>query len=203
MTCIVGLVDAHGSIWIGADSAATNGSSQQVIRRDRKVFVVQQQFLLGCTSSFRMIQLLRYTLHVPPYNGQRDIHEYLSTAFIEAVRDCLKHGGYAKEEIRREEGGTFLVGFRGRLFRVESDYQVEEALIGYNAAGSADDIAKGALYATQHFAIVPEQRIKQALEAASYHNCDVRPPFIIERLEVTSSAECAQDSKAASVSSEI
>jgi hypothetical protein len=148
MTCIVGLVAPGGVVWIGGDSAATNTSSQQVVRADPKVFV-RDEYVFGCTSSFRMIQLLRYTLRIPPYEGNADVLEYLATTFIQATRDCLRGGGYAKEKQGREEGGIFLVGFRGRLFRVERDYQIEETLCGCNAVGSANDIALGALYATQ------------------------------------------------------
>jgi hypothetical protein len=181
MSCVVGLVTSGGEVWIGGDSAATNSSAQQVIRADAKVFV-RGEYLFGCTSSYRMIQLLRYVLPLPAYDETVDLHEYFATAFIKAVRDCLKDGGYAREKAGREEGGIFLVGFRGRLFRIERDYQIEETLHGYNAAGSADDIALGALYATQHTDSGQEQRIRLALEAAAYHNSDVRPPFVIEKV---------------------
>lgn len=109
-----------------------------------------------------------------------EIEEYLVTTFINAVRDCLKSGGFAKKEDEQEEGGTFLVGFRGRLFEVQDDYQVTESVNGYAAVGSGARIALGSLYATPH--LMPEQRIELALQAASQYDAYVRPPYLIQCL---------------------
>ena len=191
MTCIVGLVDKKSAhIYIGADSAATNDSGQQTIRADQKLFRLGD-FLFGCTSSFRMIQLLRYRLVLPDYasvlssSEEDQLFRYMATDFIDAVRSCLRDGGYAKKEEEREQGGTFLVASRGRLFCIESDYQVEEVLIGYNAIGSGDDVALGALHVTLQMDLLPDQRIRLALEAAAYHNANVAGPFLIKSIEST------------------
>ncbi len=61
---------------------------------------------------------------------------------------------------------------------MESDYQIEEAVAGYNAVGSGDDIALGALFATRNGGMGPVERLELALQAASYHNSDTRPPFV-------------------------
>ncbi|MBA2677550.1 MAG: hypothetical protein H0U76_04030 [Ktedonobacteraceae bacterium] len=188
MTCVVGLIAPDGSIWIGGDSAATNNSDQQTIRADQKIFRLGD-FLFGCTSSYRMIQLLRYRLVLPDdasasrENEEDHLFRYLATDFIDAVRTCLQGGGYAKKENEREEGGVFLVGWQGRLFCIASDYQIEETHIGYHAIGSADDIALGALHATRQLNFAPDQRIRLALGAAAYHNATVREPFIVKSIE--------------------
>ena len=59
MTCIVGLVH-EGVVYIGGDSAGVGGMSLTV-RADEKVFQ-NGEFLMGFTTSFRMGQLLRYSL---------------------------------------------------------------------------------------------------------------------------------------------
>jgi len=43
VTCVAGIVLPNGEIWIGADSAATNSSSQQMIFTDEKVFFVRNE----------------------------------------------------------------------------------------------------------------------------------------------------------------
>jgi len=48
-------------------------------------------------------------------------------------RECFKEGGFATKEDEKEIGGNFLVGIQGRLFCIESDYQVEEAIDNYTA----------------------------------------------------------------------
>ena len=153
MTCIVGLVDGQ-SIIMGADSAGVNGLSIS-IRKDVKVFPIGE-FLIGFTGSFRMGQLLHYKLELPSLSDGGELHCYMATLFIDAVRKCLKDGGYAEKKDDVESAGTFLVGIRGRLFIIHADYQVEEKQDGFNACGSGEDVALGVLFATS--SLQPKQR---------------------------------------------
>jgi ATP-dependent protease HslVU (ClpYQ) peptidase subunit len=180
VTCIVGLAK-DGEVTIGGDSAGSN-NWQLTVRKDAKVFP-NGDFLIGAGTSFRMIQLLRYSLIPPVY--EKPLHDnpeylscYMATSFVDSVRECLKNGGWAKKEAEQESGGVFLVGFQGRLFCINSDYQVEETLCGYNAIGDGDDVALGSLYTTGEF--MPHNRVELALQAAEYHCSTVRGPFIIE-----------------------
>lgn len=182
MTGIVGVKTPQG-VFIGGDSASTNDSGLQTILASHKVFFIGSQetrMLLGCTTSCRMMQLLRYELHLPPYEQTMEVEEYLVTKFVNAVRDCLRSGGFAQKENEKEAGGNFLVGFAGRLFEVQDDYQVSEPVNGYEAVGSGAKFALGSLYATPQ--LLPEQRIELALQAATYHNAYVRPPYLIHCL---------------------
>src|SRR5690606_37136950 len=104
-----------------------------------------------------------------------DAHEWLATAFVDAVRECLKAGGYAKKEHEVEQGGVFMVAYDGRLFIVYSDYHVEEPAEQYGAVGCGRDYATGALHATP--SEMPDLRVRAALSAAAYHSAYVRPPF--------------------------
>ena len=180
MTCIVGLVE-NKCVYIGADSAGAT-SYQITIHRDPKVFRAGD-FLFGCATSFRLIQLLHYALVPPPYVPPIEVERYLIVDFIDALRTCLKEGGFAKREDEKEVGGTCLLGFQGRLFLIDSDYQVSESQDDYAAIGVADDVALGVLYATKDMGMPPKQRLNLALAASAHHNTDVRPPFIIEYLE--------------------
>lgn len=182
MTCIVG-VKTPGGVYIGGDSASTNDAGLQTILASGKVFFIgneENRMLLGCTTSCRMMQLLHYELQLPAYEDGMDIEEYLVTKFVNAVRDCLKAGGFAKKEDEKEEGGNFLIAFAGRLFEMQDDYQISEPMNGYEAVGSGAKFALGSLYATPH--LMPEERIELALKAATYHNAYVRPPYLIHCL---------------------
>lgn len=173
MTCIVGLAE-QGTVWMGGDSAGANGSWSLELRSDSKVFQ-RGPYLMGFTTSFRMGQLLRYSLD--PVAPEGDLDEFMSTAFVDAVRKCLKDGGFAKKDSEREEGGTFLVGVHGRLFTVHDDYQVAEQVTPYAAVGCGADIALGVMYATDH--LEPSHRLRIALDAAERHSAGVRGPFTI------------------------
>lgn len=175
MTCIAG-IEQDGRVWIGGDSAAGSGGWGLTVRADEKVFTTGP-FLMGFTTSFRMGQLLRYRLSVPAPTVDVDDVRYMSTTFVDAVRQCLKDGGYARVENGQESGGTFLVGYKGSLYMVYGDYQVGSPVDGFAAVGCGQDIALGALAVTKTLA--PAKRIKLALAAAERFSGGVRGPFII------------------------
>ena len=120
---------------------------------------------------------LRYSLEPPRRHPDDDIHQYMVVDFIDAVRECLKAGGYASKKDDVESAGTFLVGYQGHLFEIESDYQVGIPEDGYAAVGSGQDIALGALFATQ--GQEPRSRVLTALRSAERFNAGVRGPFHI------------------------
>jgi len=177
VTCIVGFVD-RGAVWLGADSAGIDGWDLMVVANE-KVFA-RGEFLIGYTTSFRMGQLLRHSLEVPKRPADQDERDYMVTTFVEAVRKCLKDGGWAEEEKKRESGGCFLVGYGGRLFQVNADYSVLETADGLNAVGCGGQLALGALHATR--GKPARKRLEIALEAAERWNAGVRGPFVIKRL---------------------
>jgi ATP-dependent protease HslVU (ClpYQ) peptidase subunit len=176
MTCIAAVV--HDSkVYLGGDSAGSDDWEIDT-RADTKVFALGE-FLIGFTTSYRMGQLLRYAFTPPalPDSENADLFRYMVADFIEATRECLKKGGFAKKESEREEGGCFLIGVRGRIFNVFGDYQVQETVDGYNATGGGRAYAKGALFASA--GLPPEKRIRMALKAAERHTPGVRGPFVI------------------------
>lgn len=179
MTCIAGLVH-NGRVWMGGDSASVAGWDL-TIRTDSKVFI-KGPCLIGFTTSWRMGQLLRYRFTPPEHPPGMDDHEYMSTLWIDAVRETLKAGGFARKDNEVEHGGVFLVGYRGRLFKVDSDYQVGEAFLGFDAVGCGDQAARGALYATRNIGLSPYDRLEMALDAAEQLSAGVRRPFIIYHL---------------------
>lgn len=177
MTCIVGL-EAGGKVYMGGDSASTSGWDINVTRL-RKVFR-QGDFLIGCTGSWRMAQLLQYSLVVRPQKDNEDDMQYMVTGFVEAIRTCLKEGGFAKVEDEKEEGGTFLVGFKGRVYTVENNFQVCSTSDAFTAIGCGDKYAMGNLWATKQGR--PRERILAALEAAAHFSNGVCAPFYVEVL---------------------
>jgi hypothetical protein len=178
MTCIVGVVTEDGRVVMGGDSAGVAGFDITV-RADQKVFHVGE-FLLGFTTSFRMGQLLRFRFTPPAHPDGMDTYEYMVTLFVDAVRTCFKTGGYAETNNGVESGGTFLVGYRGRLFCIDFDYQVGEASDGYDAVGCGCFVARGSLFTSNLAKGLPAaSRVRWALEAAAYLNAGVRAPFTI------------------------
>jgi len=173
MTCIIALEHA-GQVWMGGDSAAVAGWDIQKTA-NQKVFVIGD-FLIGYTSSFRMGQLLQYHLDVPE-NNQDDDLRYLVTKFIPAVRECLRQGGYTKMENNQESAGFFLVGYRGRAYKICDDFQILRSMDGFVAVGYGESNALGALAALD--IQNPEQAIKRALEIAGRFSVQVCEPYYV------------------------
>ncbi len=183
MTCIVGLA-VNGRVWIGGDSAGV-ADTDLMVRADEKVFKVGPQareFVLGFTSSFRMGQLLRFGLDgVTPPDNPEFLYRWMVKDFVGSGRKLLADGGYRKKEHEVERGGTFLVGIRGRLFRVETDFQVAENQCDYDAVGCGGNVALGAMCVSHGYSD-PQERIRLALSAAEMFSAGVRRPFVIKSI---------------------
>ena len=187
MTCIVGITDGK-NVFVGGDSAGVENLNLTV-RADDKVFIRTDEsgveWAFGFTTSFRMGQLIQYDLVLPQIEDvdRGNLHQFMVSKFIPALRTCLKIGGWQAKEKHREEGGTFIVGVLGELFVVGDDYQVGKPKMPYAAVGSGTNVALGALYALsgseQTPEQTPEQKITVALEAAEAFNAGVRGPFKI------------------------
>src|SRR5581483_6205587 len=188
MTCIAGLLDG-GTVYIGADSAGVS-HPDLTVRADEKVFV-NGEFVMGFTSSFRMGQLLRYSLKVPKPREGVDRFAFMVTDFIEAVRDTLKAGGWATTKDGADRGGKFLVGWRGALYVIDLDYQVGQPADPFAAIGSGESYALGSLHATASSGWSPEQRVLAALAAAERFSSAVRGPFKVLSAPAAPSHACA------------
>ncbi len=179
MTCIVGYVDKEtNSTFLGGDSAGVNELSIS-IRKDPKVFK-NGEFIIGCTTSFRMIQLLRYAFTPPKNTLNKDIYEYMCTDFVNEIREVFKSGGFLQKfSDGDEKGGTFLVAYRNRLFRIENDFAVGENVIGIDAVGCGDNYAMASLFTIKDEPITGYEKINKSLEAAEFFSAGVARPFII------------------------
>jgi ATP-dependent protease HslVU (ClpYQ) peptidase subunit len=187
MTCVVALRH-EDVIYMGCDSAGVGGYSRSN-RLDPKIYRVGEKMLIGFTSSFRMGQLLGYSLVLPHHHADVPVEKYMATTFINTVRECLKTGGYAEVDKGKETGGHFLVAYQGRIFGVQSDFQVAENAEPYNAVGCGEDLALGSLFTSERgvhgagtHADIAKRRVQLALEAAAAFSAGVYPPFRIEEL---------------------
>ena len=177
MTCIIGLSEDN-KVYMGGDSASGSDNSWAVRATTIEKVFHYPPFLFGCSTSFRMIQLLRYQLPNIPEQGYMDSdEEYLVKWFIESVRESFKEHGYAKVKDNEEEGGEFLIGYRGKLYLIGSDFQVNGNQDGLDAIGCGARFALGAMKALEY--LPPRERILKSLEIAAYFSGGVMPPFTI------------------------
>lgn len=173
MTCIVGIGD-RDKVFIGADSAAGNYSIVTKMAGS-KVFT-NGPFIVGYTTSFRFGNLLEHSWTPPEHPKGDSDHKYLCTTVVDSIRACLKAGGYAEKNNEVETGGACLIGYRGRLYKLQSDYSVlrEEP---FGAVGSGDSYALGAMHAARGKV---ESRLRSGLKAAANFSPTVCGPFRIK-----------------------
>ena len=179
MTCVVGIADGK-TVWMGADSA---GATDWNIRTSLipKVFK-KDGFLIGYTTSFRMGQLLQYSLDTKilaiKLGEYDDPIEFMVDRFVPDIKKLFKDEGFAKIENNVEEGGCFMVGFQGKLFVIHSDYQVQQHADPFESIGCGSEYALGCLYPRSHERH-PSEIVRLALITAAYFSNGVQAPFTI------------------------
>lgn len=171
-TCIVGLEYDKG-VYLGGDSAGVSGLDIS-IRTDPKVFK-NGPFIMGFTSSFRMGQLLMYKFDPPLRSKSQDDYEFMVIDFIDAVKKCFNDNDFGSKS--SNEYGSFLVGYRGKLYIIYEDLQVGINECGYTSIGCGESYALGSLFSTPKLS--PRKRVEMALNAASEFSAGVAPPFNI------------------------
>lgn len=184
MTCIVG-IEHDGGVWIGGDSATVSDIDVCVVS-EPKVFV-NGPLIIGFTTSWRMGQLLHYSLNVPDHDPRIDDMNWLVNDLVDAIRNCFKEKGYIRKQDEAELGGTFLLGYKGKLYYVSDDFQIIRPKDGYAACGCGESYALGVLsYLTKNKLIKkPEDALMHALDAAVVHSGGVLKPYTVMNLDVS------------------
>lgn len=183
MTCIVA-TKHNNKIYMGGDSLGSDTSFAKTVRKDVKVFI-NGDMLLGFTSSFRMGQILQYVMSHPERPEGISDMKYLVAYWIPALIECFEHSGYRGEKglddhDETRTGGVFLLGYRGTLYQIDSDFQVGIPAEQYAAIGCGQDLAMGAIFTAKKLGIKePDKILTVALEAAEKYSGGVQRPFLL------------------------
>lgn len=184
MTCIIGFIDKKEKCtWIGCDSLGSNGYTKAV-ESQAKAFHhnVFKNIVMGSTSTFRHIDLLKYSDALFPeidwYKGTDIDHQYMVKTFIPNLINLFQSGIY--DDVNKR-GGNFILGVNDKLFEIQTDYSVLQPEAGICAVGCGEDVAMGSLITTTtHFkTLSPIEHIRYALESAEKTCCGVQRPFRI------------------------
>lgn len=182
MTCIIGA--KYGDIiWMGCDSQLTSGWDRGILPRDSKVFRVGN-LLFGVSGKFRAAQIIKYHLNIPEQGDKFEL-EYIVSDVVESIRDILKEKGYAHVEYNNEssQNDEILIGYRGELYRVGSNYSAALIVGPFCATGSGEHYAIGAMEILYDTTPNPIHAITRSLEVAAKYNIGVAGPFHVETLE--------------------
>ena len=182
MTCIVGLVDNDGTVWMGADRRVGAGSfkfeeaTPKIFRGGR--------LLVGVSGAGPLMTAARY-MEIPEYRPSENqtLDEYMRRDFSKALwEEVERHHGIGKDDDGdASTNGWVLVGGCGALFSFDCTGFPIRPLAPYHAEGSGKYQALGALHALSRMVpeIEPHCMIEMALEAAAATDPHVGPPFDI------------------------
>lgn len=178
MTCICAIADLS-TVWMASDSAGSD--SYSIVRSSSKKVFTKNNIVFGVAGSWRQLNLLQHDLSIPDHYETISDESYISIHVVNAIRDCFLSSG-SSQRINEQEVSSvsLLLGYRGGIYHMNTDLGVLYITNGYDAIGSGDDVAKGALFATSWMS--PKERLYCALSAAVEHTPFVRPPFVIEML---------------------
>lgn len=162
MTCIVGIEHA-GRVLMGGDVQGT-GPNNKVLHTQPKVFA-KNGILFGYTTSYRFGQIIEHGLKEPiAPDSDTEIYRWLVTVLVPDIRKSLKDEGY-------EQGGNCLIGIRGQLWELHTDFCVLRSVKGYAAVGSGHEYALGSVFTSVNFSRLEhrddaERAIKRAIAVA-------------------------------------
>ncbi|MBR2240132.1 MAG: hypothetical protein IKO49_01090 [Bacilli bacterium] len=179
MTCCIGYIAKNKMYFVG-DTAGTDDDNVQETRRDSKVFKLNN-ILFATAGSFRMRDLLMYNLVIPRLGKDEDIDKYVRTKLINNIRKLFIDNGVCikTDESDQVSPGEILIGIKNRLYKIESDFQVGEAIKHYNAIGAGSREALGALDMYGKYNNYPDDDIDikllidNAIEVAAGRNATV------------------------------
>lgn len=181
MTCVIA-IKMPGQILFGADSLYTRTLTQYHFTGPPKIFK-NGTMLLGGTGSTRINQLLQYSLKIPEQKNKNTM-KYLCNDFTQAVRRCLHAGGIKNVNNEVESmSGIILIAYKRNIYTMWGDFQIATTHNPYQAIGSGEEFALGALYALWgKKGLTPRQIAKRALGAAAKFSPSVSAPFQFMKL---------------------
>src|SRR6266568_4800242 len=101
MTCIAAIIDPDKTIHMIGDAASTRGYWTVTTLKAPKI-CINHGFLIGSAGDARTSQLLRHAFVPPAIPEYMELEEYMSTVFVNALRDCLKEAGVARKSDEKE-----------------------------------------------------------------------------------------------------
>jgi ATP-dependent protease HslVU (ClpYQ) peptidase subunit len=186
MTAVLALIEG-GRVYMGGDSATVwdNDTTRMSITSNPKVFRVGP-FLVGSAGSGRTQRVLRHGW-TPPPRRKLAVEHWISTAVVDSIRKVLMDAGVAEKHDNTESArGDILLAHKGRVWRVDDDYNVDEPRDPIEGVGCGAIAGMAALLALAHrrnaARLPPKERILAALEIAERLSWGVRRPFCVEEL---------------------
>lgn len=184
MTCVVAYKDKSNIIYIGADTAGSSTATHSILtRKDPKVFILGKSMIVGFSGSYRDGQLIMVKFSPPPHNeDQYSDFGYMCGPFIDGIRELYKNNGRIKEssDTPDETEANLIVIYNNEIYKIYEDFHVELSSDPFNACGSGEDVALGAMSILHsNTGYSPDEKVAMAIRTSAKYNLTVREPIMI------------------------
>ena len=164
MTAVIGIREKN-KVYLGCDSAFSNNVCIYMSSMN-KVFK-NSGYLIGYSGSLKHGEIIKH-LKLPKCNDL-NIDRFM-------VNDLMP---FIARNLPKSNSVELLIGFKGRLFHMQSDMSVISHAENFDAIGVGSQYSIGALYALRKTNLLSKQKIRIALEITERFCPSVRRPFKI------------------------
>lgn len=181
MTTIIAVKSA-GGVAVAAESQVTVGGA---IRQSLGCSKIQERqsgarsFLVGTAGDIRLMNLVRHFPMPATLDEAPDLHEWLATVMIPALRSYCEAERYPSEDDKADTDFEIIVVVDDRVWRIARDWSLFEPGGRFCVIGSGECYALGALHALSE--ACPEMGAAAlataALAAACEFDVSSSPPF--------------------------
>lgn len=184
MTCIIGYLDRLAQVgYIAGDSSRCSFDVDfQDIVFNSKVFtsVAHPDILIGATTSFRHIDLLKYHDIFEGLKGSENLdYRFMVTNVVPRVHELF---GNCWTEDPNDNGANVIIVTPHALFEIQSDYSVISPSTNYIAVGSGKPYAMASLHTSD---------IHPRIDRVSYNEYPDKRAKRIEE-DITVAMQCAE-----------
>lgn len=175
MTLIASLVDSDKNIHMIGDSAGIDGWHSLSIIKYPKIFIRDNKYILGYTTSFRMGQILQF-MKFPRKDTKMPFFEWTVSKFVPKLIAQFELAEYDY----KEKGCNFLIGSQGEIFEIGNDMQVYSQLFNNGmAVGCAYQNFLGVLAGLDYFdnQFTPENKLDIAIKITKRFSAGIAPPY--------------------------
>lgn len=179
MTCIVGLVDSSGKVWLGGDCRSTSGT---VIHDGENGKIWERElngkkFLFGASGMSSTCQFLQHCVTFPDkefHENKETLIEFMVREWVLPMRqELMKYNAVKLKDSVAYTDCTLVMGYNGKLYTMDSALHFLELSMPIAGTGSGGAFAQGVLWTYQHLKseVSPEDQLRTAIRA-SMEYCD-------------------------------
>ena len=155
MTVIVGITDGD-KVYMGSDSLISGENEIQSLNtpkiikkeciQDCGMIDETDTIIIGVSGTLRGLQLLQYQWNPPVQSQDQTDDEYIHVSVLNSIHTLfIEYGAGLMIENQDQHPDNFLIGYKGRLYILDPNYQLFEVTKPYIAIGSGAAYALGSL----------------------------------------------------------